>query len=302
MRKRHLPPLNALRIFETAARASSFSAAAAELGITHGAVSRQIALLEEWLGQPLFTRVGQRSVATEHARAFAAEVSTAFDRLGDAAVRFGRTPSTRVIKVNAQTTVATRWLIPKLPAFHAHHPDIEISLATFSSAEPRAPIGFDVLIQRGPVEWPEWRNFEKLPLFEERLSVVASPALLARHPLRDIKDLAGQVFVSSQTRVMEWERWLDAAGASQTRPRRFLRFDHYHVALQAVIDGLGLGIGGFPTLSHEIEMGRLVAPFAIRVPGSSYAAWLPPDVDKSRPLRSFVAWLEQQGAPSEVAT
>jgi len=296
MKKRHLPPLNALRVFETAARASSLSAAAEELGITHGAVSRQISVLEDWLGQPLFMRQGQRSVATEHARAFAAEISAAFDLVGDAAVRFGRTPSTRVVKVNSQTTLAMRWLIPRLPAFHALHPDIEVSVATSNSAETKGLPGFDVLIRREPLDKPEWRYFDRRPLFEERLTLVAAPALLIRQPLRDIEDLAGQVFVSSQTRVGEWERWLEAADMGELRPRRFQRFDHYHVGLQAIIDGLGVGIGGLPTLAHDLERGRLIAPFPIEIKGSRYAAWVPPDVDKSQALNRFLNWLEQEAA------
>jgi len=272
MNKRHLPPLNALRIFETAARASSLSAAARELGITHGAVSRQIKMLEEW---PLFTRQGQRNIATEHAQAFAAEISAAFDLMGDAAVRFGRTPSTRVIKVNTQTTFAMRWLIPRLPAFHALYPDIEVSVATSNSTETKSLPAFDVLIRRDPLERPEWRHFAKRPLFEEKLS---------------------QVFVSAHTRVGEWERWLQAAGIADLRPQRFQRFDHYHVALQAIVDGLGVGIGGLPTLANDLKAGRLVAPCAITVKGSKYAAWIPPDVDKSQALNHFLDWLELQAA------
>ncbi|MFL9926669.1 LysR substrate-binding domain-containing protein [Herbaspirillum lusitanum] len=293
MKKRHLPPLNALRIFETAARASSLSAAAEELGITHSAVSRQISLLEDWLGQPLFRRQGQRSVATEHARAFAAEISSAFDLLGDAAVRFGKTPSTRVVKVNSQTTFAMHWLIPRLPAFHERYPDIEVSVTTSNSAETKGLVGFDVLIRRDALDRPEWRYFERRPLFEEQLSLIAAPALLKRNPLEQLEDLGRQVCVSSHTRVGEWERWLQAAGVAELRPRRFQRFDHYHVSLQAIVDGLGVGVGGLPTLAHDVQLGRLVLPFAVTAKGSSYSAWVPPDADKSLPLREFLDWLER---------
>lgn len=292
MTKRHLPPLNALRIFETAARAPSLSAAAHELGLTHGAVSRQVDLLEDWLGQPLFVRQGQRSVATDHARAFAAEISAAFDLIGDAAVRFGRAPGTRVVRVDCQTTFAMRWLIPRLPAFHDAHPAIEIAVATTDSG--REPAGFDLAIRREPPERPDWRHFARRPLFEERLTLLAAPALLLRQPLDTLADLAGHVFVSAHTRAGEWERWRDAAGIPDLRPRRYQRFDHYHVSLQAIIDGLGVGIGGLPTLAHEMAQGRLVAPFPLQATGSVYAAWVPPDVDKSRPLAQVLEWLERE--------
>jgi DNA-binding transcriptional LysR family regulator len=301
MKKRHLPPLNALRIFETAARASSLSAAAKELGITHGAVSRQVSQLEDWLGQPLFTRQGQRNIATEHARAFAAEISAAFDLVSDASVRFGRTPSTRVVKVNAQTTLAMRWLIPRLPAFHALHPDIEVSVATSNSMETKNLAGFDVLIRKGPLDKPEWRYFDRRPLFEESLALIAAPGLLHKQPLNDLGDLARHVFVSSQTRVGEWELWLKAAAIAGLRPLRFQRFDHYHVSLQAIIDGLGVGIGGLPTLTHDIEQGRIATPFPVVAAGGRYTALVPTDVDKSAPLRKFLAWLEQEAASSSSA-
>ncbi|OWT80817.1 MULTISPECIES: LysR substrate-binding domain-containing protein [unclassified Achromobacter] len=305
MKRRHLPSLNALRVFETAARASSFSAAAEELDITHGAVSRQIAVLETWLGQPLFLRQGQRNVATDHARAFAAEVSTAFDRLSDAVTRFGKAPATRVVRVAAQTTVAMRWLIPRLPDFHASYPDIEIAVSTANTGEHEKLRRFDVLILRAPPDKPEWRYFQQTVLFEERLTVVAAPDLLQAIPLKTAADLANHVFVTSATRSGEWERWLQAAGMADIRPARFQRFDHYHVCLQAVIDGLGIGVGGVPTLSREIEAGRLLAPFEFTTAGSTYSALVPNDVDKTSHLHCFLQWLERQAispAPRAHAT
>ena len=294
--KRHLPPLNALRIFETAARSASLSAAAEELGITHGAVSRQIALLEQWLGQPLFTRQGQRNVATEHARALAAEISSAFDRVSDATIRFGRAPSTRVVQVNVQTTFATRWLIPRLSEFHSLHPDIEIVLNTSNSTDSKRISGFDVLIRRDPPEKPEWQYFEKRHIFDEHLTLLVAPALLLKKPLERLCDLKDHIFISSQTRTGEWDSWLKAASIEPLRPVRFQRFDHYHVALQAIIDGLGVGIGGLPTLEHDVRQGRLVAPFSEQVVGSRYFAMVPPDVDKSTPLLAFLSWIETQAS------
>lgn len=291
---RQLPPLHALRVFETAARAESLSAAAQELSITHGAVSRQIALLEEWLGQTLFVRQGQRNVATDHARAFAAEISAAFDLIGDAALRFGKAPQTRVVRVNAQTTLAMHWLIARLPAFHAAHPDVQVVVTTSSGADPAFRGGFDVAIRRDPPPRPEWQPYERTLLFTERASVVAAPSLLEALPLRRLKDLAKHTFVATQTRVGAWEDWLSVAGVPALRPVRFHRFDHYHVSLQAVVDGLGLGIGCTPTLDRELAAGRLVMPFPnIHADGATYVTLVPRDADKSRPLRDFLAWVHE---------
>src|SRR5215467_10097376 len=105
---RRLPPLNALRVFQVAARANSYVEAAAELSLTHGAVSRQIAILEDWLGQRLFVRSGRRMVATPIARVFAAEVSLSFDRLTGAAQACGQPRARRILRVSAPTTFASR--------------------------------------------------------------------------------------------------------------------------------------------------------------------------------------------------
>ena len=301
---RHLPPLNALRVFETAALAQSFTAAATELNITHGAVSRQIKLLEERLGQQLFVRQGQRSVATDHARAFAVELSAAFDRIGDAALRFGKSPRSRVVRVNAQTTLAMRWLIPRLPEFHALHPDVDVVLTTASSAEPGFRASFDVAIRRDPETAPEYRHFSKTPLFSEWRTVIAAPALLARQPLHRLASLARHTFIATATRAGDWEAWLAAAGRESLRPARFLRFDHFHVSLQAIVDGLGVGIGTLPTLSRDVAQGRLMLPFPeLRVAAAGYVALVPMDADKSRQLHDFLAWLTAVAAePESVAS
>ncbi|APD11286.1 LysR family transcriptional regulator [Pandoraea vervacti] len=301
---RQLPPLHALRVFETAARAESLSAAAQELSITHGAVSRQIALLEDWLGQTLFVRQGQRNVATDHARAFAAEISAAFDLIGDAALRFGKAPQTRVVRVNAQTTLAMHWLMARLPGFHAAHPDVQVVVTTSSSADPALRGGFDVAIRRDPPPRPAWEPYDKQTLFMERASVVAAPSLLATLPVRRLRDIAKHTFVATQTRVGDWETWLAAAGVSALRPVRFHRFDHYHVSLQAVLDGLGLGIGCTPTLDRELAAGRLVMPLPeIQVDGATYVTLVPRDVDKSKPLRDFLMWVHEAAqAPASQVT
>ena len=294
MKRRNLPPLNALRLFETAAHSSSLSAAAQDLGITHGAVSRQIKLLEDWLGQPLFERQGQRSVAAEHARAFAAEISAAFDIISDASIRFGKTPNTRVVRVNAQTTFAMHWLIPRLPEFHSRNPNIEVSVSTSNSSEVNRLSGFDVLIRREPLDKPEWRYYDKRPLFEEKLTLLAAPKLLSRMPLARPEDLSTHVFVTSHTRVGEWERWMKIARIEALRPLRFQRFEHNYISLQSIIDGVGVGIGGLPTLEHDVKENRLLAPFPDVVIGSKYVALIAPDVDKSSSFNLFLEWLEQE--------
>src|ERR1700751_2327403 len=123
-------PLNALRIFEVAARTGSYAEAGAELGLTHSAVSRQIAALEAWLGQRLFVRTGRRMTATLAARVFASEVSLSFDRMTAAAEACGRRSAHQILRISAPTTFALRWLIPRLEKFHAARPQVEVAVTT----------------------------------------------------------------------------------------------------------------------------------------------------------------------------
>src|SRR5712691_5089731 len=131
---RVVPPLNALRAFEAAARLGSFKEAASELRVTHGAVSRHVRLLEDWLGPPaLFRRLNRRVMLTPTGAALLAETSPALDRLAAAAKRHrtreGQAPSA-VLRVNALATFSLRWLLPRLPRFRDRHPGIEVRLAT----------------------------------------------------------------------------------------------------------------------------------------------------------------------------
>lgn len=145
---RRLAPLATLRIFEVAVRTGSYVAAAADLGLTHGAVSRQVAALEAWLGQRLFVRVGRRMVATPAARAFATEVSLCFDHLTAAADACGRSATPRVLRVSAPTTFAIHWLIPRLERFRLLRPEVEVTVRTTTTLHDDLRGGFDVAIRR----------------------------------------------------------------------------------------------------------------------------------------------------------
>lgn len=294
-----LPPLHALRVFEVAARAGSYTEAAQELNLTHGAVSRQIHLLEAALGQPLFRKDGQRMVATVHARAFAREISQAFDHISDASRRYGKRATEKVIRINAPATMAMRWLIPRLGDFRQRSPGVEVRVSTAFSNEPAFKGSFDVAIRRRAAEQEQ---FEVLPLFEESATVIVSPALWEASPPKSPAALAGAIWLSTETRPGDWEAWLQQAGCPELRPVQDLRFDHYFVTLQGVIDGMGYGIGPFPTLSSDRDLGRLLAPFPqLQVPGETYHALVPLDSDKPLHLRAFLDWLLEQSAGQQRA-
>ena len=291
---RRLPPLHALQVFEVAARAGSYAQAGLELGLTHGAVSRQVAALETWLGQRLFVRVGRRMVATPAARVFAEEISLSFDRLTAAAEACGRPQAPRVLRVSAPSTFAMRWLIPRLDGFHAARPGTDVRVTTTTTLQDALRGGFDLAIRRGPEPWPQHRA---VPFLTETDTLVASPALLRDRPLETLRDLEGHVLLGTETRPGDWTDWLAAAGVTLPGGVRRRVFDHFFVTLQAVEDGAGLGIGPFPVLDRMVAADRLVAPFPeIRVERAAYFALTPFDADKSPALTALIDWLVAEGA------
>jgi LysR family transcriptional regulator, glycine cleavage system transcriptional activator len=293
---RRLPPLNALRVFEVAARIGSYAEAAAELGLTHGAVSRQISALERWMGQRLFMRSGRRMIATPVGRAFAAEVSLAFDRVTAAAEACGRPGARRIIRVSAPTSFAMRWLIPHLVRFHADHPDIEIALTTVSTMNEELRGGFDIAIRRGSARHNAWPQHSALHILDDVDTLIMSPALFAQRPIRQAADVADHLLLASETRAGDWTDWFDVAGLSHLVGHRRQVFDHFFVTYQAIVDGIGIGVGPLPMLAADVTAGRIVTPLPdITVRRTGYVALVPFDADKTSPLRTFIDWLVVTG-------
>ena len=289
---RHLPPLNALRVFEVASRTGSFVDAAAELGVTHGAVSRQIAALESWLGQRLFTKEGRRMVATPMAKIFAAEIGLSFDRLAVAAEACGRPGARRILRVSAPTSFAMRWLIPRLHRYHADYPHVEVAVTTVSTVLEELRGGVDVAIRRGVARENAWPQHHAVPVLNNVDTLIMSPTLFARRPVLKPSDIEGHTLLASETRAGDWSDWLEAAGLRHLAgyPRQI--FDHFFVTRQAVEDGLGIGIGPLPMLEIDIASGRLITPLPdIRVPRTGYVAVIPRQADAGTLLAGFIDWL-----------
>jgi LysR family transcriptional regulator, glycine cleavage system transcriptional activator len=294
---RRLLPLNALRVFEVAARTGSYAEAGVELGLTHGAVSRQIATLETWLGQRLFVRTGRRMTATPAARAFAAEVSLSFDRISMAAEACGRPSVRRILRVNAHTILAMRWLIPRLEWFHAERPEVEVVVTTATTLHDELRGGFDIAIRRGVAEQSIWPQYRAVHFLDEMDTLIVSTALHERIPLHRPDDVAKHILLGSETRPGEWTDWLERAGLSVRPEQRRRVFDHFFVTLQAVVDGLGVGIGPLPVLQADLAAGRLLTPFpGISVPRTGYVALIPFDANKTPSLMAFIDWLVAEGA------
>ncbi len=286
---RQLPPFPALRAFEAAARHESFSAAGDELHVTHGAISRQVAALEAWLGRPVFQRYGKRVRLTDEGRRYLASVSDAFDRIALATDTLRNTAPAHVLRINALPTLAMKWLLPRLSRFQRDMPNVELKLSTSNAPLDTLEGQFDVAIRSSPGRWPGRATGQFL---DETLVPVCSPALLRRMPIDGPDDLARHVLLHSDTRPDAWRDWFEAAGLPM-RGRRKQSFDHFYLALQAAVDGLGVALGPLPLIDDELASGRLVVPLDGPHVATRRYWWIaareaPPEVAK------FCAWLDAQ--------
>lgn len=285
-----LPPFSALRAFESAARHESFSVAGDELHVTHGAISRQVAALESWLGKPVFHRIGKRVKLSDEGRQYLDTVQAAFDSIALATERLRRTGTARVLRINALPTFAMKWLLPRLSRFQRDVPNVELKLST-SNAPLETLGGFDVAIRRGPGHWP---NCASGRFLDESVIPVCSPALLKRLPIARADDLSRHVLLHSDTRPEAWRDWFAAAGAPMKNSKK-QSFDHFYLALQAAVDGLGVALGPLPLIDDELTGGRLLMPLAgPRIATRSYW-WVTPRERADEPLvAQFCTWLEAQ--------
>jgi LysR family transcriptional regulator, glycine cleavage system transcriptional activator len=297
-----LPPLNAIKAFEAAARLSSFTRAAEELNVTHGAVSRQIRLLENWLGTSLFLRTSRNAAPTRAGADLLAEAGPALDRLATVASHLQNGVQARgLLHISALPTFAMRWLIPRLPDFQREHPALELRIVTASTPAEQFRMGADVVLS-GPSRQPGWVGSRFLA---EMYLPLLSPGLSTEHPLRAPADLAQHTLLHAATRREMWPRWLTAAGVTDLRPARNQVFEHFYFAIQAAIEGLGVVMGPLALVGDELREGRLVAPIKEPTLGTrGYFVYAPEASSAAPDVTTLRRWLVSAGslAEAELAT
>ncbi|POZ60228.1 transcriptional regulator GcvA [Chromobacterium alticapitis] len=286
------PPLNSLRIFEAAARLESFSAAAGELFVTHGAVSKQIKQLEDWLGLALFERSGGRVKLTDAGWRYLVQVQDGLDLIANATAQLLQPDTQRRLSINSTPTFAAYWLLPRLQRFRARFPELELHLVTSDRDLSRLDAPFDIAIRRGPGDWP---GHIAKPFLKEWELPLASPALLERLPLNSPADLVSHTLLHADTRPTAWQRWLTLAGAAELKPASAMHFDKFSLALQAAIDGLGVVLGPLPMAKALIDAGRLRQPLPAPVVSVRDYCWVAPRMAAEDPtVTAFCRWLESE--------
>jgi LysR family transcriptional regulator, glycine cleavage system transcriptional activator len=291
--RRPLPPLNAVRAFVAAARRSSFKDAAVELGVTHGAISRQVRLLEEWLGAPaLFRRLNRRVALTPSGDALLAEFGPALDRIAAASRQHREQRSRRattVVRVNALATFSLRWLLPRLPVFRTENPGIEVQLTTANEPVDSLADEYDVVIRGGP---DTFHGFISRPLLSECRLPVCSPMTVKQRPLASIADLRAHTLLHVTTMPRLWADWLTLAGHPGLKPAATLTLDHFYLSIQAAIDGLGVALGPMALVTDDLAAGRLLTPFPdLNLPARGYFAYMPQNDPVNPASAVFCDWM-----------
>lgn len=287
---RTLPPLNALKAFETSARHLSFTPAGVELCVTHGAVSRQVQTLENWLGVKLFRRFNRRLELTDAGARYLAEVGPLLDRLGKASTRLRDESRVRVLRVNALATFAIRWLIPRLSSFQRLYPYLEVRLSTSNERLDRLLEPYDIAIRGGPDHYKDHLSDRFL---EERRLPVCTPALLEREPLPSPSALSSHTLIHSGTLPGAWSDWLELAGVPNLRPAKSLTFEHFYLSVEAALGSLGVALGPSSLVADDLQEGRLAAPFPdLVLPARAYYWYCPAERASDTATIAFKNWLQ----------
>jgi LysR family glycine cleavage system transcriptional activator len=292
---RKLPPLTALPSFEAAARHLSFSRAAEELNVTHGAVSRAIKNLEDQLGVLLFERATRSVHLTAVGEPYALAVRDALDRLAAATALATARHSNSILNVSTSDGFAGRWLVPRLYRFRQAHDDIDVRVATTGKLTNFLGDGIDIAIRYGGGNYP---GLTSEFLTGEEVFPVCSPRLLeGAHPLRKPEDLRHHTLIHHGFPI-DWAAWLSSAGVEVVDPHSGLTFDSTTFAVESAVQGEGVVLGRTMLVAVDLAAGRLVRPFdhALKSPSSFYVVH-PPDATRQRKVRAFRDWLFSEIAP-----
>lgn len=288
---RKLPPLNALRAFEAAARLRSISAAANEIGVSHGAISQQVRQLERYFGQTLFYRPGRKIEPTAAALALLDDLREAFDRISAATEQLSRRGLNKIITMSAPQGFAMLWLIPRLARFRQDHPQYEVRISTLSTSSASAlgePVDFVIrreVMARNGFTCRKILDDAATPLMSPQCDLVRStPARLRRASL-----------LHSLSWPDAWRRWLSQYDALRTDTLDGPFFENSALSLKAAQTNLGVAIAPLALAQAHVDAGQLVAPFATKtIRGPGYHVLHRNDASLERGQREFLRFIEAE--------
>jgi LysR family transcriptional regulator, glycine cleavage system transcriptional activator len=302
--RRRLPPLNALRAFESAARHLNFSRAAEELAVTPGAVSQQIQNLEDYVGAALFKRTPRGLLLTDSAQTALPALREAFDRLAEAASLLTAAVDGRRLTLTAPPSFAAKWLVPRLGRFEASHPQVDVWLSADMDLVDFAASDVDLAIRYGAGPYP---GLEAIRLLSETVIPVMSPDLAAANPARAPGDLARHVLLhdgspDADESCPDWQMWLAARGVRGIDATRGPRFNQSSLVIEAAVSGRGVALAKRTLAQDDLDAGRLVAPMPIStIVDFAYFLVHPKAKGRLPQVKAFVGWIHAEADAHERA-
>lgn len=288
MDKRRKLPLAALRAFEATARHGRFTLAANELGVTHGAISKHVSQLEAHIGVPLFKGARNQPTLTDEGKIFSYALTAAFDQIDDA-VRIISKRGAGVLDVACLSTLAMRWLIPRLQDFSGKYPQYDVRLAT-DDRQTRRMVDVEILVVPPDVAIRDGSSV----LFKEQLGLVFASSL-GNEIVGNQQVAADLPRLETRTRPSVWTEWTRLVGQERRRWNQANKvFDHYHLTIEAALSGLGAAIVPWHLVVNEIEHNRLVAPWGFFP--SEYRYVVRAGHAGNSKINVFIDWLKAETA------
>ncbi|MDX2103336.1 MAG: transcriptional regulator GcvA [Alphaproteobacteria bacterium] len=292
---RRLPPLNALRAFEAAARHGSFTRAADELNVTQAAISHQVKGLEERLGVLLFRRLNRALILTDAGERYLPALREAFDLIASATDSLTKGEQARRLTVSVMPSFANKWLMPRLVRFQDLQPEIEVTVHASEKLVDFGSDGVDVAIRYGTGGWPGLRA---IPFLSEDVFPVCAPGLAERtgRPLFLPEDLRHHTLLHDDI-SQDWAMWLRLTGVTGVSATRGLVFNHSNMVVDAAVAGMGVALARSALVHDDLKAGRLIRPFRLAIPAqNSYWIVCPEDTADLPKLQVFQTWLTDEAS------
>ena len=299
MSNNRLPSLNALKAFEVVARLGSINQAAQELYLTHGAISRQISILEEQLAVALLAKQGRGIKLTPAGLQLAAMVSDSFEKLRLACQTIRQQAQIAPIILTCSGSLLARWLIPRLPQLKDDLPALNLQIAVSNSDTLTEHQSLQLTLSFLTPPYPAHQHI--YPLVVERLGVVLSPhlpyakSLIASTP----QSLLNYPVLHTTSRPQAWQQWLSAHKLQTNQLQLGQNFEHLYYLLEAAIAGVGIAIAPQLLVNKELESGQLIAPWGF-IETETYLALAVPNKSQSALLPSFIEWLQSNARTHDV--
>ena len=290
-----MPSLSALRAFEATARLGSVTAAADELSVTHGAVSRQLRSLDDHFGVPLFAKAGRGIVLTPHGERLQNGVGEAFTRLRDSCASLKHEVEEAPFTLACPGSLLARWLIPRLDRLHRELPELKLKVVVSESEHPEKQTEASASLAFSAPPWPA--DKQVIELTPERICAVASPRLAAQCDPAQPATLFANTLLYTASRPQAWPQWASAQGLELAQLEDALSngqgFEHLYYLIEAAVAGLGVAIAPTLLVEDDLKSGRLAAPWGSIETPARLCLWLPGQADmrRSEPLAE---WLKRE--------